>query len=69
MVESMEVESLREIHVLEFHGDHCVKQFAREKQLGSVMAHELESGDALKRDPLEVHEPNALNVELHSLSR
>lgn len=65
----MEVESLGEVHVLEFHGDHCVKQFAREEKLGGVMAHELESGDALKRDALEVHEANALNVELHSWSK
>ena len=65
----MEVEPLGEIHVLEFHGDHGVKQFAREEQLGGVMAHELESGDALERDPLEVHEANALNVELHSRSK
>lgn len=69
MVESMEVESLGEIHVLEFHGDHCVKQLAREEKLGSVMRHELESRDALERDALEVHEADALNVELHSPSK
>lgn len=69
MVESVEVEPLGEIHVLEFHGHHCIKQLSREEQLGGVMAHELESWYALERDALEVHEANALNVELHSPSK